>query len=141
MKTKSGIIIDRDLIHKYSLRGPRYTSYPTAPEWKPEVGEDQYWNQSRESNQDGSVRPISLYFHIPSAVSAVITAPVMSLLPNMRPSRISMWSSLLMRWNWWQRKFPQPEGKSVSSGWRDPDSPATRISGASVYQYQPIVCL
>ncbi|MGI6458083.1 MAG: oxygen-independent coproporphyrinogen III oxidase [bacterium] len=65
MKTKSGIIIDRDLIHKYSLRGPRYTSYPTAPEWKPEVGEEQYWNHIRESNQDGSVRPISLYFHIP----------------------------------------------------------------------------
>ena len=27
-----------DLIRKYDRPGPRYTSYPTAPEWSPDFG-------------------------------------------------------------------------------------------------------
>ncbi len=57
--------IDRNLIPKYTVRGPRYTSYPTAPEWKADVGPTEYWKHIRETNASGAVAPLSLYVHIP----------------------------------------------------------------------------
>ncbi len=54
---------DLDLIRRYDSSGPRYTSYPTAVEFSPEVGEAEYLRRLRASNASG--RPLSLYFHIP----------------------------------------------------------------------------
>ncbi len=52
------------LIHKYSTSGPRYTSYPTAPQWNENVSEEKY----REELQSGfsqSEDGVALYVHIP----------------------------------------------------------------------------
>ena len=51
-----------DLIEKYDLRVPRYTSYPTAPHFAPTVGADTYarWLGALEVDT-----PLSLYLHIP----------------------------------------------------------------------------
>jgi len=54
---------DADLIRRYAGSGPRYTSYPTAMEFSPAVGEQDYINWVRESNS--SRRPLSLYVHVP----------------------------------------------------------------------------
>ncbi len=54
---------DLDLIRRYDSSGPRYTSYPTAVEFSPDVGEEAYLRRLRASNASG--RPLSLYFHIP----------------------------------------------------------------------------
>jgi len=53
---------DRKLIAKYAGRAPRYTSYPTAAQFTPEVGQEVYrtW-LSRLSPAE----PVSLYAHIP----------------------------------------------------------------------------
>ncbi len=61
----SGPIIDPELIEKYTLRGPRYTSYPTAPEWSEAVGEKQYWKHIDATNPPDSQKPLSLYIHVP----------------------------------------------------------------------------
>jgi len=54
---------DADLIRRYADSGPRYTSYPTAMEFSPELGEQDYIGWVTESN--ASKRPLSLYVHIP----------------------------------------------------------------------------
>ncbi|MGC9327321.1 MAG: oxygen-independent coproporphyrinogen III oxidase [Candidatus Hinthialibacter sp.] len=54
-----------ELIHKYAGRGPRYTSYPTAPEWTEAVGEQEYWKHIKKTNAEENPRPLSLYIHIP----------------------------------------------------------------------------
>ncbi|MDT8445318.1 MAG: oxygen-independent coproporphyrinogen III oxidase [bacterium] len=54
--------LPQELIEKYNVSGPRYTSYPTAPVWGPvDRGTQRDWYQ--ELGQ--SSRPLSLYFHIP----------------------------------------------------------------------------
>lgn len=61
--------IDFDLIKKYSVQGPRYTSYPTAVQFQ-EITErkgDELWHYLLERNSE--TRPISLYFHIPFCFS------------------------------------------------------------------------
>ncbi len=52
-----------DLIVKYSGPGPRYTSYPTAPQWTEAVGAGEYRAAlDRASAEPG---PVALYVHLP----------------------------------------------------------------------------
>ena len=53
-----------ELLHRYDVPGPRYTSYPTAPQWSDDFGPDDY-DQVLTSSNDGDPRPLSLYMHLP----------------------------------------------------------------------------
>ncbi len=57
------LVFDLDLIKKYDHAGPRYTSYPTAPQFHDGFGSDQYREIAQATNAKGN--PLSLYFHIP----------------------------------------------------------------------------
>ncbi|RDH82531.1 MAG: oxygen-independent coproporphyrinogen III oxidase [endosymbiont of Galathealinum brachiosum] len=57
------IEFDTQLIKKYDIAGPRYTSYPTAVQFTPEFTESDYRQQAAKSNHSG--RDLSLYFHLP----------------------------------------------------------------------------
>lgn len=63
MKTDSRIVWDMDLINRYDLSGPRYTSYPTAVQFDPNLSSTGLVNQG-QSTADRSA-PLSLYVHIP----------------------------------------------------------------------------
>lgn len=52
-----------DLIARYDLSGPRYTSYPTAPQFHDGIGADDVAEALVRGNR--AARPLSLYFHIP----------------------------------------------------------------------------
>lgn len=54
---------DDKLIQKHDLSGPRYTSYPTAPQFSDMISSDTWQRAAHRSN--ASDRPLSLYFHIP----------------------------------------------------------------------------
>ena len=56
---------DADLLRRYDRPGPRYTSYPTAPQFNSAFGEAQLRAYARQSNDAASERPLSLYVHIP----------------------------------------------------------------------------
>lgn len=57
------LVFDLELINKYDYAGPRYTSYPTAPQFHDGFGEQAYREVAKRSNEKGG--PLSLYFHIP----------------------------------------------------------------------------
>jgi oxygen-independent coproporphyrinogen III oxidase len=52
-----------ELLEKYNVQGPRYTSYPTAPEWTDAIGPADFEAACERANAAG--RPISLYVHLP----------------------------------------------------------------------------
>ena len=54
-----------ELLRRYNVQGPRYTSYPTAPMWKESFGAEDYRGILRESAAGESPAPLSLYFHLP----------------------------------------------------------------------------
>ncbi|KAF1071587.1 MAG: Oxygen-independent coproporphyrinogen III oxidase [Pseudomonas citronellolis] len=54
---------DADLIRRYDLSGPRYTSYPTAVQFHEGVGPFDVLHALRDSQR--ALRPLSLYVHIP----------------------------------------------------------------------------
>ena len=57
--------VTREILDRYNVAGPRYTSYPTAPEWQDSFGPADFAQALRQSNEARPARPISLYMHLP----------------------------------------------------------------------------
>jgi oxygen-independent coproporphyrinogen-3 oxidase len=57
------LTIDKETILKFDVPGPRYTSYPTAPEWSTEVKAPTYQEKLHAFGQ--SDKTLSVYIHIP----------------------------------------------------------------------------
>ena len=63
------IAFDADLARRYDRPGPRYTSYPTAPQFSAEFGEVQLREAVQASNEEPIPRRLSLYVHVPFCFS------------------------------------------------------------------------
>lgn len=61
--------IDIALLERYDRPGPRYTSYPTAPQFHDRWTPDQYRDALARSNADPIPRRVSLYVHVPFCTS------------------------------------------------------------------------
>ncbi len=57
--------INLDLIKKYDRPGPRYTSYPTAPQFNDSFNHEKYLDEIIRTNNEHIPPDLSLYFHIP----------------------------------------------------------------------------
>ena len=61
----SALEVPVELLQRYNVPGPRYTSYPTAPMWKEDIDAPAYRSILEESAAAESPAPLSLYFHLP----------------------------------------------------------------------------
>jgi oxygen-independent coproporphyrinogen-3 oxidase len=59
----STLKVDLELVKKYNVAGPRYTSYPPATKFSDALGWDELSGHIEANNQ--SPRDLSIYFHIP----------------------------------------------------------------------------
>ncbi|MBB1060816.1 oxygen-independent coproporphyrinogen III oxidase [Marilutibacter spongiae] len=59
------IAFDAELLRRYDQPGPRYTSYPTAPQFHTGFGERELREVAAASNGDPIPRRLSLYVHVP----------------------------------------------------------------------------
>src|SRR6516162_2171926 len=58
--------MDIELIRKYNVAGPRYTSYPTVPYWEDKDFMAGQWKEKvKETFSKTPDRGISLYIHLP----------------------------------------------------------------------------
>lgn len=55
--------VDLELVKKYNVPGPRYTSYPPATRFTEQASREVLLEKITENNR--SQRPLSLYFHLP----------------------------------------------------------------------------
>ena len=62
-------VFDAELVARYDIRGPRYTSYPTAPQFHDRFTEQDLRAIVRSSNEDPIPRALSIYVHIPFCLS------------------------------------------------------------------------
>lgn len=56
---------DAEFIARYDVSGPRYTSYPTAPQFHDGFGEAQLRTAASRSSTTRPARQLSLYLHVP----------------------------------------------------------------------------
>ncbi|MBV9241737.1 MAG: coproporphyrinogen III oxidase, partial [Acidobacteria bacterium] len=57
--------MDFAVLKKFNTQGPRYTSYPTAPVFSNKFTDEDFLSEIRDTNDPGTTRPLSLYFHFP----------------------------------------------------------------------------
>ena len=60
---------DAELLRRYDRPGPRYTSYPSAPQFSPRFTDADFRRQAARSNQEPIPRDLSLYVHVPFCFS------------------------------------------------------------------------
>lgn len=65
MQPSDAYQVPRDLLDKYNTAGPRYTSYPTAPEWQEGWGDAEAFGVIADNNAQRADVPLSLYTHLP----------------------------------------------------------------------------
>jgi oxygen-independent coproporphyrinogen III oxidase len=64
-KIQAQTVFDRNLIERYDVAGPRYTSYPTAVQFSQEFDVGDYLSAVLRSNEDILPASLSLYVHLP----------------------------------------------------------------------------
>ena len=57
--------VTEELVRRYDVPAPRYTSYPTAPEWSEQIGPADLATALQAAGVQGASAPLSLYVHIP----------------------------------------------------------------------------
>jgi oxygen-independent coproporphyrinogen-3 oxidase len=62
-------VLDTELLKRYDRPGPRYTSYPAAPQFTTAFGADEFRVHAARSNERAGPRPLSLYVHVPFCFS------------------------------------------------------------------------
>ena len=60
---------DPALLRRYDRPGPRYTSYPSAPQFAKDFTDADFRRQAARSNQEPIPRDLSLYVHVPFCFS------------------------------------------------------------------------
>ena len=63
------LIFDPELLRRHDRPGPRYTSYPTAPQFTPDFRENALREVAAVTNGDPIPRPLSVYVHVPFCTS------------------------------------------------------------------------
>lgn len=58
-------MMQKELIQKYNVPAPRYTSYPTVPFWDTEQWDENQWIEKVKITHKESSEGISLYIHLP----------------------------------------------------------------------------
>lgn len=61
--------LDAELLRRYDRPGPRYTSYPTSPQFSEDFGANELRQAIHRSNEDPIPRRLSLYIHVPFCMS------------------------------------------------------------------------
>lgn len=64
------VALPPEVLAKFDVAGPRYTSYPTAPAWRDDFGPADYRAALEESAR--SARPLSVYVHLPFCESLCV---------------------------------------------------------------------
>lgn len=65
MNTQTDVVFDPQLIRRFDVNGPRYTSYPTADRFVEAFDAEALKSWLAKRAIGGTSKPLSLYFHIP----------------------------------------------------------------------------
>jgi hypothetical protein len=86
-------LLEKELLARIDERLPRYTSYPTAPHFSPQIDANEYaaWLDSLDADL-----PVSLYLHVPFCEALCHYCGCHTTVTN-RPERIAHYAQLLAR--------------------------------------------
>lgn len=104
------ITIMNNLIKKYNVQAPRYTSYPTVPYWdSTSISSDQWINTViRSFNESNASSGISLYIHLPYCESLCTYCGCNTRITVNHSVEIPYINTLLNEWKLYLNAFNEP---------------------------------
>lgn len=108
--------INLDLVKKYDRPGPRYTSYPTAPQFHENFTHKDFLNEIIRTNNLENPNNLSLYFHIPYCDTLCYFCGCNMIISRNR-ERISKYISYLKNEIDLLRTYLKPERKVSQIHW------------------------
>ena len=90
-----------NLVQKYNIPGPRYTSYPTVPYWDMETFSGEKWKKTLQKSFDesNSNEGISLYIHLPFCESMCTFCGCHKRITKKHNVESPYMNSVLKEWN------------------------------------------
>ncbi|WP_025763928.1 oxygen-independent coproporphyrinogen III oxidase [Dyadobacter tibetensis] len=103
--------MDKDLLFKYNVPGPRYTSYPTVPYWQQSPPTQTEWNNLIKEAFSFSNRNegVSLYIHLPYCESLCTYCGCNTRITINHAVEKTYIESLLHEWSIYKRLFEGQE--------------------------------
>jgi oxygen-independent coproporphyrinogen III oxidase len=104
-----------DLIRKYDIPGPRYTSYPTVPYWKTQLFSVDEWKQAVKSHDLSN--GISLYIHLPYCENLCTYCGCTTRITRNHSVELPYIEAVLAEWGMYRALFSTtPEIKEIHLG-------------------------
>jgi oxygen-independent coproporphyrinogen III oxidase len=99
-----------DLIRKYNVPGPRYTSYPTVPFWNPDKPGDEQWKSamSRSFELFDEHEGVSIYIHLPFCESLCTYCGCNTRITKNHTVEMPYIEAVLKEWDLVRATFPEP---------------------------------
>src|ERR1035441_5348208 len=101
--------MDSELIKKYNVAAPRYTSYPTVPYWDKTPPTAEQWKLSvqRSFTESNSKDGISLYIHLPFCESLCTYCGCNTRITVNHAVEKPYIASILKEWKMYRDLFPE----------------------------------
>lgn len=98
-----------NLIQKYNVPGPRYTSYPTVPYWDIDSFSSKKWEASvqKSFSESNSTEGISLYIHLPYCESMCTFCGCHKRITKRHEVELPYIQSVLKEWDLYLALFPE----------------------------------
>ena len=97
----------KNLIQKYNVPGPRYTSYPTVPFWKEQDLHENEWINTIHSNFNAfNSRDLSLYIHLPFCESLCTFCGCHKRITKNHSVETPYIDAVIKEWNLYIDKLP-----------------------------------
>jgi len=98
----------KELIHKYNVPGPRYTSYPTVPFWKKNEFNSSEWLQELDhSFQQHPNASIGVYIHLPYCESLCTFCGCHKRITKNHEVETPYIDAVLKEWDLYQKHLPK----------------------------------
>lgn len=97
-----------NLVTKYNVPGPRYTSYPTVPYWDSKTFSPEKWKQNviQTFSESNSAEGISLYIHLPFCESLCTFCGCNKRITKNHMVETPYLESVLQEWKLYMEVFP-----------------------------------
>lgn len=99
--------MDKQIIDKYNIPGPRYTSYPTVPFWKNDsLNENDWFKTIHKNAQHFDSNEISIYVHLPFCESLCTFCGCHKRITKNHAVEVPYIDSVIKEWELYLQKLP-----------------------------------
>lgn len=96
------------LLSKYDVPTPRYTSYPTVPYWEPETINSSVWLESVKNTFKQENGELSIYIHLPFCENLCTFCACNKRITKNHKVEDRYINAVLKEWSMYQQHFPSP---------------------------------